>query len=169
MHVPYHTTNPSQSCGFRGQRVHAQCNLQTNSQALGTVVKVNIAAFIRLTVNTRLRFDGQRCTSVLLMNADDLPVSAAEDLCVLLFALGMSAINSATWKRPCGGGLQSRLLAWCLEAKSGRQTGKKKKVKRKMYKTPAVNETAYLSAMSVMCKQRPFRAARHTIALFAMQ
>lgn len=37
------------------------------------------------------------------------------------------------------------------------------------YKTPAVNETAYLSAVSVMCKQRPFRAARHTIALFAMQ
>lgn len=41
--------------------------------------------------------------------------------------------------------------------------------KRKTYKTPTVNETAYLSAVSVMCKQRPFRAARHTIALFAMQ
>lgn len=39
----------------------------------------------------------------------------------------------------------------------------------KTYKTPAVNETAYLSALSVMCKQRPFRPARHTIALFAMQ
>lgn len=34
---------------------------------------------------------------------------------------------------------------------------------------PGVNEAAYLSAVSVMCKQRPFRAARHTIALFAMQ
>lgn len=49
---------------------------------------------------------------------------------------------------------------------------KKKKIprtKRETYETPAVNETAYLSAVSVMCKQRPFRAARHTIALFAMQ
>lgn len=41
--------------------------------------------------------------------------------------------------------------------------------KKKMYENPTVNETAYLSALSVMCKQRPFRAARHTIALFAMQ
>lgn len=37
------------------------------------------------------------------------------------------------------------------------------------YRTPAPNEAAYLSALSAMCKQRPFRAARHTIALFAMQ
>lgn len=47
--------------------------------------------------------------------------------------------------------------------------GGKSQTERKTYKTPAVNETAYLSAVSVMCKQRPFRAARHTIALFAMQ
>lgn len=42
-------------------------------------------------------------------------------------------------------------------------------MERETYKTPIVNETAYLSALSVMCKQRPFRAARHTIALFAVQ
>lgn len=42
-------------------------------------------------------------------------------------------------------------------------------MKREMYKTPDVNEAAYLSAVCVMCKQRSFRAARHTIALFAKQ
>lgn len=54
----------------------------------------------------------------------------------------------------------------------GRKREKKKKLpqmKRETYKTPDVNEAAYLSAVSVMCKQRPFRAARHTIALFVMQ
>lgn len=44
-----------------------------------------------------------------------------------------------------------------------------RQMKREMYKTPNVNEAAYLSAMRVMCKQRSFRAARHTIALFAVQ
>ena len=34
--------------GFIGQHVDAQCNLQTNSPALGTVIKVNIAALARL-------------------------------------------------------------------------------------------------------------------------
>ena len=73
------------------------------------------------------------------------------------------------------------MLALWLEAKSGKQTqkcrkrqGREKKKekhrgKKKMYENPTVNETAYLSALSVMCKHRPFRAARHTIALFAMQ
>lgn len=55
----------------------------------------------------------------------------------------------------------------------GPEEGERKKktarTERKTYETPAVNETAYLSAVSVMCKQRPFRAARHTIALFAVQ
>lgn len=41
--------------------------------------------------------------------------------------------------------------------------------KTEMDKTPEVKAAAYLSAVSVMCKQRPFWAARHTIALFAMQ
>lgn len=98
----------------------------------------------------------------------------------LLFAMGTPVINSAThratWKHHAGGGLQSRLSARWLEARSGRQIEKcrgkrvkKREREREMYKTPVVNETAYLSAVSVMCKQRPFRAARHTIALFAMQ
>lgn len=77
--------------------------------------------------------------------------------------------------------MQSRLSARWLGVKTGfRQRNakeraereKKKKLlqmKREMYKTPDVNEAAYLSAVSVMCKQRPFRAARHTIALFVMQ
>lgn len=43
------------------------------------------------------------------------------------------------------------------------------KKKRGVYKTTEVNESPYLSAMSMMCKQRPFRTARHTIALFALQ
>lgn len=55
------------------------------------------------------------------------------------------------------------------DAEKGGGKRKKKQTKRKTYQTPTVNETAYLSAVSVMCKQRPFRAARHTIALFAMQ
>lgn len=45
----------------------------------------------------------------------------------------------------------------------------KKQRKKEMYKTPEMNAAAYLSAWSVMCKQGPYRAARHTIALFAMQ
>lgn len=44
-----------------------------------------------------------------------------------------------------------------------------RQMKREMYKTPDVNAAAYLSAVRVMCKQRSFRAARHTIALFAVQ
>lgn len=60
-----------------------------------------------------------------------------------------------------------RQIEKCRE--KGEEGEKKTQTKRKMYKTPTVNETAYLSAVSVMCKQRPFRAARHTIALFAMQ
>lgn len=80
---------------------------------------------------------------------------------------------------PRRGGLQSRLSARWLEAKSGRwiekcggrekERKKLSQMKRETYKTPDANEAAYLSAVSVMCKQRPFRAARHTIALFVMQ
>lgn len=63
-----------------------------------------------------------------------------------------------------GGQERERQIERCREREK-----KKRQTKRKTYQTPAVNETAYLSAVSVMCKQRPFRAARHTIALFAMQ
>lgn len=90
-----------------------------------------------------------------------------------------SVTHSATWTHcveedysqgcwPCGWRPESgRQIEKC------RGKGKEKKTttdeKRDVYKTPEVNEAAYLSAVSVMCKQRPFRAARHTIALFAMQ
>lgn len=71
------------------------------------------------------------------------------------------------------GRITVKVVGQWLEAKSGRQTEKESKKrhsrKGRCISTPAVNETAYLSAVSVMCKQRPFRPARHTIVLFAMQ
>lgn len=52
---------------FIGQHVDAQCNLQTNSPALGTVIKVNIAALARLAE----RLVGLRCLNTHFINAGD--------------------------------------------------------------------------------------------------
>lgn len=89
-----------------------------------------------------------------------------------------SVAHSATWKRR----VEEDYSQGCWPGgwrpgvgdgqRNAEERAKKKKIqrtKRETYETPTVNETAYLSAVSVMCKQRPFRAARHTIALFAMQ
>lgn len=73
------------------------------------------------------------------------------------------------------GGSEPRLVSQWPRVKTGgpiQKCGGKSRMREKkteMDKTPEVKAAAYLSAVSVMCKQRPFRAARHTIALFAMQ
>lgn len=106
---------------FTGQRLIAQSNLQTNSPAHCTVTQVNIAALICLALPSH-------GLNVHFINVDELPGDErASGYCCTaclspLFGMGTPVINSAGYlESPCGGGLQSRLLAWWLEAKSGRQ------------------------------------------------